>query len=493
MYVRLFSTELINSDQANALLVAQDMVAGNWRLHGWWMAPDNYWGLDELVFAAVWATTHHAILTIRLAAIVAWIGLGVVMLCLGAGVRRGRLMGLLVLLATILIPNTGAYAALFYFNAPLHVPTVTFIILDLMMIQALLNNPTRFWARWMVFLFISVDAAFSDPLFIYLGALPIIVALLLNASASRVMRISLVLATGLAVMMAKLLVWINADSGGFHPLQLQVVLQSIYSVPHTIVLSALAVMSIFGCVPVGHDRLQILIAVLRLPMIGYVFVVVFRVAKLILWRIFKEPRWATNLDFIDTALCLILCADLASVLLSTAFQDMAGVRFFLPAWVAASILAARYIDASRTNIIYFSVVSMIAIFMAGWAAFNAPPGVNFPAPTMALVEALEQHQLRYGYGTYWQASDAVAASGGEVMMRAVIADHTGRLMPYRLFSKTEWYAGQPDNSEYFIVIPDDKIWYDQADVESRFGAPKIRFHVNDMWVYVYSGGLPSLN
>ncbi|HQU04026.1 MAG TPA: hypothetical protein PLT25_04840 [Acidocella sp.] len=436
--------------------MSQDMVAGNWRLHGWWMAPDNYIGLDELVFAAVWAVTHNAVLTIRLAAIIAWIGLGIVMVILGAGMRRGRLMGLLVLLAMILIPNTGAYAANFYFNAPLHVLTVMCIFLVVMIVDAMLARVSVPWGLWFTLLILTTDAAFSDPFFIYVGALPIVVALMLMRTKPGAIRLKIVSLLAFGVAMAKLLVWLNQWTGGFTALPLETNIPQLADLFRTAGFMGPVLLSIFGCVPLGGGFFGLAVALLRLPLICFAVVNCYRMLRVYAPILSNRFSSASYLSFIDITLCLIIVFDVSAVVFGNLFQEYSCVRFFLPAWVAVSILAARHIIISKTTVTYFAVVSLASVVMAFAKISEIQVPVNFPSDTIALVDALEKHHLRYGYAGYWQASDATIASGGAIVARAFLAHQVKPVSPYRFFAKSDWYEGKPEVSQYFIAVPNDK-------------------------------------
>ncbi|MDE8348383.1 MAG: hypothetical protein POG74_02715 [Acidocella sp.] len=493
LYYWLFSTEQINSDQANALLAGQDMLAGNWRLHDWWMAPDNYIGLEELVFAAVWGLTHNTILTIRLVAIFAWVCLGIVSFFLATSEhsRQGRFRGLVILGAIILIPASGNGISDFYFNAPLHVLTVTCIMLAILIIDHAIKAAHQLPVMMAILACIAVDAAASDSMFIYIGIFPIVTALLFMPQ-NKVPRrdkiiLVLVASTGLAI----LLLHLNGWAGGFTPHSLSVVLSPLRRLPPNIEHMYLCLLYILGCESLGQNTIGTIVAIIRFPLLGLAALPIYLIVKHQIFGIRQSNSNLVSRSFIDISLCLVALADIGSTCVSNILEDIQGIRFFLPAWVAVSILASRYFLQNQKIVYYSGIIAICAVVSDLTFLARHPHPSAFPPAINALTSALEQHHLEYGYALYWQASVSAAASDGKLHVSAVVPNQTGGIAPYQWFSKTDWYKGQAAK-QFFVIVSNEPKIIDEQMVFTQFGRPVSSFTVENMTIYIFQGALPAL-
>jgi hypothetical protein len=296
-----------------------------------------------------------------------------------------------------------------------------------------------------------------------------------------------------SVGIAKLLLAINGTSGGFVSLLFSITLKSIEQIPLTIDIITLSLLKIFNCDPTGLSPIGTILAIFRMPLIFLVSLSVYQVIKNNLIFFTKKNSQSDTISFIDTALYLVILANITSLIFTVVFQDFGDIRFLLPAWAALSILTARHMPANKNLLFYCAIIAFLAIRSDITALTKGAALQSYPLENVILTRALEQRDLHYGYAPYWQASDITVESADDVTIRAIIADKAHSIMPYRLFSKSDWYAGQTQTSNYFIVIPKNEFWFSKDDVINRFGQPNSSFTVNDTLVYVYRGALPALN
>ncbi|HQT64920.1 MAG: hypothetical protein B7Z75_10645 [Acidocella sp. 20-57-95] len=496
LYIPLFATEQINADQVNALYLAQDMLAGNWRLHHWWMAPDNYWGLDELIFAAVWTITHNAILTIRLVPIIGWMCLGIIIVILGAGadLKRGKYGSLLILAAIIIIPISGPFVTDFYFNAPLHIPTIAAIFLVIAILEPALPAVKLGFGRIIALGLISIDAAFSDPLFIYVGILPIIIALLLLSSAAVPKRLQIIAILIGSLILAKLALYLNSTTGGFSFYSLPYEIHTLAELPAVIYLDAQGILSVFGCWSPVLQFPDTAIALIRVPLLIFILMPCFAAGIAILKKIIFFRTTKHQLDFIETVLCLMIMANLFALIVPNTVQKLADIRFFLPSWVALAILAARHFRLNFLSASYFGIVCVVAIMTDIATCIQGRNITPFPEEPLSVAAALEAHHLHYGYAIYWEASETMAAGDGSLTVRSISPNPSGPgIVSTKWFTKADWYLGNPNTKQFFVLIPYQHNLMTAQDVITSFGKPAEIVPVGADFIYIYNGPLPALN
>src|SRR5580658_1299452 len=109
VYLRLSRTSPENSDQANILLAASDMLHGNLLLHGWYLTDVSFYTTEEPqyalleIFFGVHANTAHiaAAMTYTLAVLLA------VLVARGGFTSRAALIRLLITAGILLAPQLG--------------------------------------------------------------------------------------------------------------------------------------------------------------------------------------------------------------------------------------------------------------------------------------------------------------------------------------------------------------------------------------------------
>ncbi len=496
LYIPLFATEQINADQVNALYLAQDLLAGNWRLHNWWMAPDNYWGLDEVFFALGWAISHNAIFTIRAVPIIDWVCLSIVITILGAGhdLKRGKFGSLLVLASIIIMPISGRYVLDFYFNAPLHILTVAAIFLALIIIEPMLARPRLGLARSIGLSLLSIDAAASDPLYIYVGVLPIIIALLLMNGAQAPKRWQIIGILIGSVILAKLALYANRATGGFSFYSLPYEIHTLADLPAVIYLDVQGILSVFGCWIPALAWPDTAVAVIRLPLLILVVIPCFVAGIAILKRVIFLRNPNHHLNFIQTVLCLMIMANLFALIVPNTVLKLADVRFFLPSWVALAILTARHFHINRLSAAYFSLVCVVALLADIATSIAGRAITTFPEEPSSVAAVLEAHHLHDGYAIYWEASETMAAGDGSLTIRSISPTPNGPgVASTKWFTKADWYLGNPNTKQFFVLIPYQHNLMTAQDVITSFGQPSQTIPVGADFIYIYNGPLPALN
>lgn len=461
-YYHIFVLEPVNSDTANALLAAQNMAAGNWRLHGWFMAPDNYLGLDEVSYALIWRLTDNAFLTLRLVPALQWTGL--MMLATYLGTRHERtVQSLAILSVVLLVPVFGPMTGHLYFQAPFHIPTTICMLLVVSFSNFLLTSRRPKWLWASLLAIITIDASFSDPFFQFILTIPLLLALWLTRSAAS-RRIAILYLV--CVVSGMVLLHVNTATGGFtQPMSNVPRFIALHDIPAEIGRTMQAWLGILGYSPADQPVLPRLLTILRIPLV-----------LLLLLPLLGCVRRIRTLDFIDLCLLLIVGANLGAVIVTSAISDVSTERYLLPAWVCAAILAAKF---ARKD----TVITAYCLALAGWALgagflrlTHAPEaGIRFSAGEAPYIAALRARGLTRGYAGYWQASDTTVATGGEIKIRTLVLGKNGKLGAYDWFARKDWYNGAPHSARFFVSTAAGSSWPRPATILATFGTPDAIF------------------
>lgn len=491
IYYQIFVLEPVNSDTANALLVAQDMAAGNWRLHSWFMAPDNYLGLDEVSYVLIWRLTGNAFLSLRLVPTLQWTSL--MFLATYLGTRPKVSFQSLAILASILfIPVFGPMTAHLYFQAPFHIPTTICMLLAVMLCDRLLKA-NKFKLIWAIPLaFITIDASFSDPFFQFILTIPLLLALWADQATiyKRVVLLYLLcVASGMALLR------LNAVTGGFTlPVSNVPTFISFHDILAEIYNTMLAWLGILGCFPFGQTFLYALLAILRIPLI-----------LLLLLPLIGCARRIRTLEFTDLCLLLMVGANLGAVIVTSAISDVSSERYLLPAWVCAAILAAKFTRKDNVIAGYCLIVAGLALCVCLLKLAQAPEtGIRFSPGEANYIAALEARGLTRGYAGYWQASDTTVATGGKIKIATLALGKDGKLGADDWFANQNWYNGDPTSKRFFVSTLTGSGFTQPGTIIATFGKPDDMFVIhntasyfsdsdrNDIIIYIYNRPLPAI-
>jgi hypothetical protein len=489
IYVRLFTFWPINSDQANVMLAAMDMDSGNWRLHGWTLPPDSFWGLDIPTLGVIWSFTHNAVFTERFVPALEWLILGGVILGLASSGRKSNWTScLFFLLAIFFLPTLAKGTILFISDAPTHTLTAACILGAIWLAHSMLKAPPGARStQAILYGLVTVDAAASDPMFVMLGVLPILAALAFADFPVGAPRIRLAVYTVALTAAGRLLITLNTATGGFHPSATDFMFVDFFDIPRSVGILLKSILDILNCDPFGFSVHQRLTQLLRLPLLLLVCIVFYRTAKRLFISV-KTPSPQNRAPaFIETALCLVIAADIASMLVSATVVDINNVRFLLPAWAAIAVLVARTANFNAGTQLYCAVLAVIALGAdldsLHAIRHKAPPA--FAAIDENLAACLETLHLPQGYGTYWRASSVTLAAQRKVSVRALNIDGAGNVVPMLWVSTTAWYHPLPAGSSFFVITEANDASLPRENVLAAFGPPQSSINIDDATINVY--------
>jgi hypothetical protein len=519
-YLQVSRTYATNSDEANDLLMAWDMLHGNVLLHGWYLSDVSFYttelpqyALLEFLFGLHPGTAHiAAAMTYTLALVFA------VLLARGKRADRGAEGPARTLLTAgiMLAPQLGVGVFIVLLSLG-HIGTSVPLMLTFLVID-------RIRPRWYVPVLVGLLLTWvfvADQLVLLAGIVPLAAVCLLRViremPAAR--RAAADAGSGwlraclrarwyeLSLAVAALAAWPAASgisrllsaSGGFvlHPIGYTLAPLSTW--PKHARVSAEGLLAMFGAKPQGTAP-ELAFAVVHLAGVALVAWAVCRVVRHFL-------SWP---DLISQVLLVAMILNIAAYVPSTLAdatdlnaREFAVVLPFgavLAGRALAPVIASRWtpeITASWSTPKITVVRALLpgallaAALLAGYGASlgYAAAQPSAPPANSELAEFLAAHHLGDGVGGYWQSSIVTVQSGGTVTIRALLP---GTLQPDLWEAKASWY--DPGVHRATFLVTDDQPgffnhWMPNSAALAAYGPPIRTYHVGPYTIMVWDKNL----
>jgi hypothetical protein len=496
--LRLSRTMPENSDQANVLLQAWDMLHGNLLLHGWDKADVSFYTTELPQYAllvllfGLHANTAHiaAAMTYTLAMLLA------VLVARGGFTSRAAVTRLLIAAGILLAPqlDVGVSALLLSVG---HIGTSVPILLIWLLLD---RAPARYWVSVLTGLLLAW-ALIADQLVLLIGVIPlalvsalrVLEAAVRERSLSRAVRarwyeLSLIAAAGAATGLAWVVERVLRALGGyildpvpykFTPSEIPANLHSLWAVPR-----------IFGADYRGLAGEAYYIALLHWVGLALVCLALLLVA----WRFFSGAALVDQLLAVGIAGNIVLF-----VVTGAGSQGAHEIAVVAPLGAA---LAARMLVGTQTSerradsvparraraVAYGAGLAVLLGYLGGLAHEVVQPAA--PPDDSLVASWLQAHHLRYGLGGYWESSIVTVETGGQVKVRALIRPSLARDLA---LAKPAWYdpVGQQANFVVFntYTTPSYLYWDPRARAEKLFGRPARVYHIGLFTVMVWDKNL----
>jgi hypothetical protein len=491
-----------NSDDAGNFLAGVAVSEGNVRLHGWIMAPENYYPIDVLGEAILKLLLGwHPLLMQGLEALI-WAAIacvGTALACAGQPPRRlaGIVATSLALLAFSLFEHGLRDVPLA--NIGSHGGTILLMLLTFAVASGngLAERPKL---RATVLCALMTLGSLSDRIYLVVACLPVLAeAVLALNRRDNVAALIRILITVAAFVLAHLLLVLNALTGGFQTSEYPIPLATFPQIVDQAVFAAQSIVRLLGADPFGRDLQHGLqsaaaITLLRAPFMLMFLIAWWEVGAGVLRRIRRWPPAASARPHADLQhlLWLSLSACVASACIMHVIGEDAAIRYFLPASVTGSILVARRFGRLILTGA-FGTIALLASLICG-LAFRSPdpPGQVVAAPAITrIVEALRAAHLQHGYAGYWQGNIVTVLTHRDITSLPVIEQADHRLHAYTYFTNLDWYrtaARAWHGRTFFISEHTDGAGNDvllEATVIRQFGPPAQRIDLGQFVIDVY--------
>src|SRR5580700_4542674 len=504
MYLPLSRTVPENSDQANILLVASDMLHGNLLLHGWYKADVSFYTTEVPqyalleIFFGVHANTAHiaAAMTYTLAVLLA------VLVARGGFTSRAAVIRLLIVAAIMLAPQLGIGVAALLLSVG-HIGTSVPVLLIFLLLD-------RAPQHWYVPVLTALGLAWvliADQLVLIVGVVPLALVCALRViegavrerSLSRGVRarwyeLSLIAAAGVAAGLAWAAERVLRALGGYilSPIPFKFTLHGFPASLH----SLWAVPQIFGADYrglAGGPYYTALLHMVSLALVG--------LALLLLAR-----RFFSGAALVDQVLGVAIVFNLALFVLTSAGSEgpheIAVVAPFGAALAARMLAGPRAADARAAGaraarplarraraVAYGAGVVVLVGYLGGLAHEVTQP--SSPPAFARVASWLQAHHLRYGLGGYWESGIVTVQTGGQVNVRALLK---ATLEPDLWLAKSAWYDPTTQQANFVVLSSTpgfENNWEPRALVSKYFGRPAHVYNFGPYTVMVWDRNILS--
>jgi len=520
VYLRLSRTVAENSDQANILLVASDMLHGNLLLHGWYLTDVSFY-TTELpqyalleIFFGVHANTAHiaAAMTYTLVVLLA------VLLARGGFTSRTAATRLLIAAGILLAPQLGVGVTALILTVG-HIGTAVPILLIWLLLDRVgpggttppkpppdRGDPSPRTPLAYVPVLAGLGLAWvliADQLVLVVAVVPLALVCALRIMeaavrqrslsrgvAARRYELSLIAAAGAAAGLAWLVERVLRTLGGYilNPVPFKFTVHDIPANLH----SLWAVPQIFGADYrglAGGPYYTALLHIVSLALVGLALLVAAR-------------RFFSGAVLVDQVLAVAIVLNIVLFVVTSAGSEgpheIAVVAPFGAA-LSARMLAgqarprAAGARADRTLARRARAAAGMAglVVLLGYLGGLAHDVVQ-PAssPAFARVASwLQAHHLRYGLGGYWESSIVTVQTGGQVKVRALLKP---TLRPDLWLAKPAWYDPAAQQANFVVLSSTPGFmnnWEPRALISKYFGRPAQVYNVGSYTVMVWDSNI----
>jgi hypothetical protein len=517
-FIRLSATYPVNSDGANIVLMAWDMLHGNLLLQGWDMSDVSFWttelpqymlvgwvrglGPDVPHIAAAMTYTLALVLAVLLARGAGPSSDGPSSDGQGGGGSRERLARSLLPAGIMLAPQLGAGIFVLLLSVG-HIGTavpvlVTWLVLD--------RAPAR-WYRPVLAGLLLAWAVIADPLVLVVGIGP-----LAAVAAARAVRAwgtrSGRGAIGPELSLAGAALAAGGIAAGAPAAIRALGGYTVHTIPFHVVTwstlgahartTGLTLLTLFGAGFQGTTAgAPVVFAALHL-----VSLVLVAVALAVVLGRFGAR------DLIDQVLAVAILANLAFYLASSFSSGVLNSREIAVVLPFGAALAGRTLGpwlarsgwpAPRTRPWRWTarprpwVAPALLAVLAGYAAALGYQLTQPPAPpaNARLASWLAAHHLTHGLSGYWQAGSVTLDSSGTVTIRPLV-NHFGGLVPYQWEASRSWFGWRSHDANFVVLDQQPgyfSYWSPARELRTVFGPPATTYRTGPYTIMVWHQNL----
>jgi hypothetical protein len=512
VYTRLSMTSGLNSDSANILLMADDLLHGNLLLHSWFSSDVSFYSTELPQYALLIAIFGLHAQTAHIAAGMTYTLTFLLAVALARAGTTGRtaLVRTLIAAAIMLAPSFGL--GVFAMDLSVgHIGTSVPLLLTWLLLDW--TERTEH-ARWWVPVATALLLAWvllADPIVLVVGLLPLGVAAITRFAQSlhraegswrdRLRAawypLSLVAAAGVAYELAGLAFRLVHNAGGYSVNALPFHLSTLNGL-HDNMPAAWKVLEVFGANWAGLSGVQLVLAFAHLASIAVVLTAM-AIACLRFFRISLIDQVLGIAIVVNVALYMLTNASgLAAheVAIIVPFGAVLAARMLVPpGWATARAavwatvwarLPSRAQTGARRALVAAGLL-VLATYTAGLGWELAQPAQ--PMANTALASWLEEHHLTYGLSGYWTSSSVTVDSDGAVDVRA--------LMQYTIrrdlwMTDEQWYNPALHYANFIVLDGQPGYfshWEPTALIKKYFGTPDRVYHDGQYTILVWNHNL----
>lgn len=482
-----------DSDAATALLEGQAMAHGHLILHGWRLASDPFWSIDDLFYlvASVVVGVRPVALYLVPAVIAALVVAAGILIAAEGRSRAGGMAGAVTVVALLAFPTY--MADRFFVKGPFHIGTALFALAAFFLLR-----DGRFGWRWALAVLLLAAGLIGDLMMVAYGVVP---ALLGGAGAAARRRSWRAAATtsgaaAAAVALAAAGHAALSAAGGFvvgKTGRLPHLHQMVHNLGRMLVLCSELLGATWrdfgtGGVPDALAWVRVVPAVLVAACTLLSLVMLVSQAALGRNRGRRVEGW-----HLDDLLAIATFGPLVTYVVLSLNGSAQWARYLTASVIFASVLTGRRVAAAWERLDGKRPAPFLAA--AGLGVTSCVAAGTFltlqrPSPSLpetALARFLVARHFTLGAGDFWIASVTTVASGGQVRVRPVEASPGARFIE-RPPAQTaaSWYG--PHQPFQFLAYEWTKPWgrhAREAAVKS-WGLPSRTYYVGHYAVVTWA-------
>lgn len=469
----------MTSDTANAGLFPMEVMRGNFE----YVFPANnpYFFTDYVFHLVIQPLTGYSPVALTLTGYAMY-----VLIVLASAALALRLAGRLEALAAAALVSNASFLSLQYVLYPLyHNGTILFILLSLLVIYAD-RPPFRLGFRWRVLIVTLLQflGTFSDTLMLPIFTLPLIVY-----SAYRLwkQRKTPEEEKNGSEPEGNPVVWLASTAPALAIFFLKTRMGQLW--PGGPILEHGTDIGSFASL-LQHPEMSGVFVSTLIKYAGDTIVAIFIIIVIALAVLGRKTR------FMQAILAF------GGIFMALGFMSMtiagdAG-RYLTAIVILALITAATGILSHGLKYVALALIFAIVLLNIGTnVQLVSMPHPNFLQTQREFVDLLESKNITHAYSDYWTANLYTYTSGGRIMIEPVHVED-GKLRFNTMNSAPRWAGVWPDGNDsrpVIITMIGDKL-YDWAQQVNKDHPPVESYHMNDGWVnegwiYIYNGTLPS--
>lgn len=436
--LRLAASSPIDSDGASNVLQAADLVRGDLLLAHWHVSDVSFYLTDLPLYAALTLIFGTAPAVVHAGAAIVFTAVVLLTARLAMGHwQQAALAGVIVFTA----PVDPAGIQLFL-SSPNHISTVAMALLILLIMERRVG---------VVYVLVAAAAELSDPMAIFVLAVPVIAVAVLRASRrpdTWPADVRLLLCTAGSVALAKLAEAAIRAAGGFRAYAPNTRFAPASRLGTDLEITYHQVLRLFGADYTGR-RLGPHVVTPALHLLALALVVA---AVAITLRHFLDA------DRLDQILAAAIVINLAEFALTSQARVTHSARSFLIVLAFGAVLAARRLPGPLARLRLVPLVSAVlacCLLLTLVSLRHGPRRVALVGgqqgqDNAALAAWLTGHRLTYGLGAYWNASGVTVQSRGRVKVRPVKL-HDGRIAVMDTEFDRRWYDPARAGATFLIT------------------------------------------
>lgn len=490
---RLFAR---NADDTSNFLAGMDLLSGNWRLAGWWLPPDSFWGTELLLLGLVGHLMDGDPRALIVAPSLLWAGVvaGAALLAVrGLAEARGRAVLTVFTLLGLLIFDHDSFAEQFT-HAPIHIATILATLALIALADRIAGSAgPRPRGALLAFGLLTAWITASDPMVFMTAVLPVAATLLFTFGNRVHHRWTLLGVLAVAALLGRLAIAVNTATGGFQqPVPTSLAFVRFDDIGSSVSHAIFAMLDLLGAMFFGMSALDGIPRMLRVVLLTVLAVHVARfAAALIRWVVeASRPSLLSGLSFLDRLLTfgVVSCVGLTAA--SAYLIDNQGTRYLMPGAVLAAVLLARILPESpRLRGVWAAACIASIISVLAYAIDTPRPPTVFATRHEVLLQRLQGLGIAQGLGPYWSSSPMTVASGGAITVRALRRTPEGELVPYLWLADARWFEPAfPPPRPFFVVVDraaPGPIDTTEDSVLVTFGPPAEVTEAGDYAIFVY--------